>query len=429
MTERALAVCLIVGDELLAGAHPDLNGPFLARHLGELGIGVFRIEVLDDDEAIIEAAVRRARNEVGLVFVCGGLGPTLDDVTRHGVARAFDDELVESQAVTDDLRARFTALVRDFPDANRRQALFPSRSTIVPNAAGTAPGFRLTEGGTTTFVLPGPPRELAVVWHEEVAPWIEREVAGVRRLETYRMALFGISESAFAEEIADRMDRGADPLIGCSAKEGTLYLTLRSSASDAGARLAETAEFLRARFEGHLLTEGFSGERLPRVEDVLGRELIESGTTVAFAESCTAGGAVARLASVPGISAVLGRSFVTYSNEAKVELVGVPEATLESHGAVSAETVGAMALGVARAAGTRLGIATSGIAGPGGARPGKPVGTIHVGVALDGSVSTAFRNYPASWGRGRLQTVAARFALHRALVEMRNQQDPTSTGR
>ncbi|MEX1025164.1 MAG: competence/damage-inducible protein A, partial [Planctomycetota bacterium] len=198
---RGEAIVILVGDELLAGAHPDLNGPYLARALGDLGVTVRRLEVHGDDEPNIEDAVRRARRDVGWVFVAGGLGPTLDDVTRHGVARALGVGLREDAATVLALRTLFRDLGRAFPESNRRQALLPEGATILPNAAGTAPGFRAGDSASEVVVLPGPPRELDVVWEREVRPWLARRLGHVDDYVVHRLALFGISESAFAETV------------------------------------------------------------------------------------------------------------------------------------------------------------------------------------------------------------------------------------
>lgn len=419
--DRDRAVLLIIGDELLVGAHPDLNGPFLARQLAELGVRVYRLEVVGDIEAEIEVAVRRARADARYVFVCGGLGPTLDDVTRHGVASAFGVALCEDDASVEQLRVFFARLERPFPDANKRQALFPETATIVPNAAGTAPAFRVEREDVAVVVFPGPPREVEVVWREEVAGWLRAELGDVSAEVLHRMALFGVSESAFADSTGDLMDRGADPLVGCSAKQGTLYLTLRSAGAGAHERLEAGAATIRRLFGPEILTEGYSGDHLPRVEDVLGALLLKSGTTISLAESCTGGGAAASVTAVPGISAVFERSYVTYSNAAKVELLGVPESVLLAHGAVSADAASAMAEGVVRAAGSQLGISISGVAGPGSGSPDKPVGTIFVGLHLNGVTTTLERRYPASWGRAQIRAVAARLALHQALLALRKE--------
>ena len=401
-----------VGDELLAGAHPDLNGPEMARRLGELGVTVVSVAVVGDETHEIARAVRAALQRAPLVLVSGGLGPTLDDVTRHGIAEALGRKLVTDPTALAAVEAWYERRAAPMPASNRRQALLPEGATMVANRVGTAPGFRVEDGSARVVVsLPGPPAELRVVLGEEVLPWLTRSGRAGAELAERRFHLYGLSESVFAEEVGPWMDRDADPRMGCSVKKGVLTVVLRARGEGPVflQRLTTRAEAFAQRFSPHI----FSTHE-PRPEFVLGEALLASGTRIAIAESCTAGLVAARLGNVPGISAVFERGYVTYSNAAKQELLGVAPELIERHGAVSAEVAAAMALGAARAAGTELSVAVTGVAGPGGGTPEKPVGLIWFGTALRGEVRTVERRLPPG-ERAWIRSLSAGGALHLAL--------------
>ena len=409
------AVVVAVGDELLAGAHPDLDSPAVARRLSGRGLPVTAVHVVGDDEEAIAAAVADALAAGVLVVVTGGLGPTLDDVTRHGIARALGRALVTSEEARRTLEAWFAGRGIPMEPTNLRQALVPEGAILVPNAAGTASGFRLAQGGGWVVSLPGPPRELEAVLDDEVVPWLEAEGLVPGTAAEHRFHIFGLSESVFATRVGAWMDRDADPRMGCTAKGGTLTVVLRARGPDetARARLAERVAAFRARF----LDEVFS-ESVPTLEEALGALLVQHRISVTTAESCTAGLVVSRLASVPGISAVLGEARVTYANAAKVRLLGVEEALLARHGAVSAQVAEAMAEGAARRAGARLALAVTGIAGPDGGTAEKPVGLVWFATSFDGvTASTSRRFSPRS--RAWIRALSATTALHLGWCRLR----------
>ena len=400
------ASLVAVGDELLSGATTDLNSPACARRLGELGFEVVRTTVVGDDEDALARALGAALDEADVVLVSGGLGPTLDDLTRHAAARAVGRDLESSEEAWRGIVAWYARRGGDIPASNRRQALLPSGAEILPNAVGTAPGFTLEHRGARLFSLPGPPFEMRTMLEEAVVPRLTH--AGGAALALHRFYLFGLSESVFADQVGDWMARGANPLLGCSVKGGVLTATLRSMGADpaaAGELLADRAQAFRERFGEHVFSE-----TEPRLEAVLGRRLIQDGVSVSAAESCTAGLALALLGRVPGVSAVLERGFVTYSNRAKVEVLGVPPDLLDTHGAVSEPVAGAMAAGAAQRAGARAAVGISGIAGPDGGSDDKPVGTVCFGTVLDGEVRTETRRFPPT-SRDFVRNLAARAAL------------------
>lgn len=396
---RPRLATLAIGDELLSGRRTDTNSGGLARRLSALGFEPVGGSVLGDDE---EAVVRRLHELTGvadLVCVTGGLGPTLDDITRQAVARAAGVGLRRDGETLDWLRARFAALGREMAPTNARQADFPEGATPLANEVGTARGFRVRVGEAWVVALPGPPHELTHVLEEAVLPWLPAAFPGLEPAETATFHLFGLAESEFARRVGDWMERDADPLVGVCAHGRVLEVeVVRRGLDDAAReRFAGRVEAFRERFAGWIFSEVD-----PHPADALARLLLAHGVTFCAAESCTGGALTARLVDAPGISEVLLEGLVTYSNAAKVARLGVPEELLARHGAVSAEVAAAMAEGAARTSGARLAVSTTGVAGPGGGTPEKPVGLVFVGVALGGEVHTHELRLPPH-GRARIR--------------------------
>lgn len=421
------AAIVAVGDELLGGAHPDLNSPHIAARLGEFGRRATAVFVVGDDELQIAEAVDRAAAVGRVVFVSGGLGPTLDDVTRHGVARALGDELVESPEEWAGILAHFERAGRTCSETNRRQALLPSRGTAVPNAFGTAPGFRGEHpSGATVFVLPGPPRELQGVFEAEVAPWLAAHPVDELHRAKAVVTFADLPESTFAEAAGQWMARDARPLVGVTVKDGILTATCRAvAATEAEARaLADgRAAEIRALFPELCL-----GGEIASLGQFVGGELVRMGVPFTVAESCTGGAVAAALTDAPGISALLERAFVTYANGAKREVLGVPPEILEAHGAVSGPCAEAMARGaLERVPGARVAVSVTGIAGPGGGTEHKPVGLVWFGLAWrDAGGEPRARAVEKRWpplGRERVRRWARNKAMALLLEVARELQD------
>ena len=415
MTRRpARARILAVGDELLMGAHPDLNSPEIARSLALLGIACTGVCVVRDQEEELAAELSRALGNADLVVVTGGLGPTLDDVTRHAVAAALERPLETSGAALAQVEAWYRGRGSEMPEANKRQALLPRGAVMIPNRVGTAPGFRVETKGCVVFCLPGPPREMRVLLHEHLLPWIRESRETGERPER-RFHLYGVPESRFAELVGEWMARDADPRMGCSVKRGVLSVTLQAveTSRDAQRRLELRAEEFRARF-----AESVFSEDEERIEAVLAAELLERDVSFALAESCTGGLASALLCRVPGVSRIYREGFVTYSNAAKERTLGVSAELLARHGAVSAEVAEAMARGARERSGADLAVSITGIAGPGGDSPEKPVGLVWFGVAGERGAEAFERRFPPV-ERESIQSFAARGALFLALARLR----------
>lgn len=408
---------LSVGDELLAGAHPDLNGPYLAKRLTEWGREVVEVRAVRDVEADIARAVAEMLSRHGLVITTGGLGPTEDDVTRHGAAMALGQSLDHNKQAWGQVLAWYQRSDRQPPESNLRQALVPAGAEVIANPAGTAPGFLARKGDATLVVLPGPPREVAAVFDAGIAPWLDAHpvAEGVRALRYLHFA--DLSESVFADRANEWMGRDQNPLMGVTVKNGVLSVRILARAAEAataGARAEERALQVIDAFPGKLFSRRFA---TPAQE--LAAQALELGISFTVAESCTVGRIAAALGACPGISSVFNESLVAYSAEAKTERLGVPPALLERHGAVSEPVVRAMAEGAAKRTSARLSIAVSGVAGPGGGSPDKPVGLVWFATCMDGEVRAVERRWPPA-DRERLQAWATQKALVLGLTAIRD---------
>jgi nicotinamide-nucleotide amidase len=402
------AATVAIGNELIEGRHADTNSGEIAAALAGLGIEVAQFVVVGDELARLERTLRELTDEFQIVIATGGLGPTLDDLTREAAAVAAGVPLAIDASVLERLRELWASRGREMPVTNERQAWFPAGSQVMPNPVGTAPGFRVWIGGGVLAALPGPPREMRAMLEAELLPWI-RATCGVGPAICVRsLYLCGLPESQFADEVGAWMAREQNPRVDVTAHAGVLSVkVVGKQASQEMARVATEARAaeLAARFTAHL----FSSES-PRLELALVHALREKHWSVSFAESCTGGGIAQRLTSVPGSSDVFREAWVTYSNEAKVRRLGVPAQLIEAHGAVSVEVAAAMASGALRESAADLAVSVTGIAGPDGGSVAKPVGLVIFGVADKSSVRTLERRY-AQHGRDSVRA----FAVHTGL--------------
>jgi nicotinamide-nucleotide amidase len=387
----------------------------------DLGLEPTRFVVLGDDEDALAASVIELAATNAVIVVTGGLGPTLDDVTRHALARAAGVDLVSDAAVLAWLKNLFESRGRPFAVANERQALFPRGAEVLANPHGTAAGFCADVRGAHVFALPGPPREMMPMFESEVVPRLLRALPPAGALERRTFYLFGLSESAFADMCGAWMARDANPVVGVTARHGVLTVSLRARGGthEEAQRVADArADEIRARFGEWVFSET---DAEPAI--ALARELIARSVRVSIAESCTGGLACEKLTRVPGISAVFDVGYVTYSNRSKSDLLGVDSALIEAHGAVSAQVAAAMAQGALSRSGARFAVALTGVAGPGGGTAEKPVGLVVFGIAGDGFVRTEERRFVVR-DRDLIREFAANTALEmlrRAVVESKSE--------
>jgi nicotinamide-nucleotide amidase len=402
---------LTIGDEILLGQIVNTNQSWLAARLHALGFPVRWMTTCSDHPEDLAAAVRTAAARAGLVFATGGLGPTDDDRTVAVVAELCGGGVVRDPVALARVRERYAAVGATPTPNNLRQAEVPAGATVLGNRVGLAPGFAVAlPGGAHGFFFPGVPRELKAIFADEVVPRLEalRPPGFARDTRTYRIV--GLRESVIdhrLQGLRDEVPGAAGVAIHYRTVFPENHVTVVVDAADAAAAAALLERLdgpLRARLGRHLYAVG--DETFPAA---VGRVLRAHGATLALAESCTGGLIGHLLTEVPGSSDYFLLGAVTYSDAAKRELLGVQAATLAAHGAVSEATVREMAAGARQRAGATLGLAVSGIAGPGGGTAEKPVGTVHAAVA--GPQGTRVRRFLFPFGRDMVKHAAAFAAL------------------
>ena len=402
------AELISIGTELTTGRNLDTNTQWLSRRLAEIGIPVAFHTTVGDDFDDDLTAFRTAVGRAGLVIATGGLGPTQDDLTRDVLARLAGVELVEDPATLEHLRGFFARRGREMPERNRVQALFPRGSEPIPNPVGTAPGIWMPLGGSLVVCMPGVPSELFRMYEEQVKPRLVALGVGGGVLIERKLNVFGAGESMVEQKVMDLTRRGHVPEVGITASDATISLRILASAAteeEALRQIAPVEAVIRERLGDMVF--GTGDEELQYAVAAL---LEQRRLTLATAESVTAGLVARRLAEVPGISAWLCGGVVAYQNRAKVELLGVPEALIEEHGAVSRPVVEAMAAGCRARLGTDLAVATVGFAGPGGGTEKDPVGSAYVALASAGGVVSAAARWPGT--RTEVQSRVAKSALN-----------------
>jgi len=398
------AVILSTGDELITGRVVDTNSAYIADKLYGLGLEVAAVLKVGDSRERLLWALRNGLEMGDLVIGTGGLGPTTDDLTTEVVGAFLGRELRLDEGVAESLRRRFASRGLEMTANNLKQALFPQGADIVPNPVGSAPGFRVTTGERKHLIwLSGVPREMEAMLKESVLPWVAEQRKGAGEILGCTFKIYGLTESKLGDmlkpiPISDR--------VRLSYRAHFPDLTLRLAVRGAGEkRFAELAARIRELIGPHIYAEADES-----LEEIVGRLLLEKRWTLALAESCTGGYIGHRITRVPGSSAYFKTSAVTYSNESKSRFLGVQGATLKQHGAVSRETALAMAEGVRRQAEVDIGLSVTGIAGPAGGTPDKPVGTVWIGLARDrGSDARLLR---LAGDRERVILGASQAALH-----------------
>ncbi len=378
------AEILAVGTEILLGDIVNTNAQYLAKRLADLGISVYHQSVVGDNPERLLEAYRLAFGRADLVITTGGLGPTKDDLTKEVAFEYFGKQSVIHEESLKIIEGYFKKMNRPMAESNKKQAYFPVDAVILPNNNGTAPGCIIEKNSKIVALLPGPPREMKPMFEESVVPYLKKFQQGV--LVSKVLRVIGVGESTAAEMLEDILDNQTNPTVAPYAKEGevTFRITAKASSEEEGKKLIETIEVeIRKR-----LGENIYGEGDTTLENVVGEMLVNRNLTISTAESCTGGMVAATLINYAGISSVLMEGAVTYSNEAKINRLGVLRETLDKHGAVSSEVAAEMAQGIAKTAGTNIGLSTTGIAGPGGGSDEKPVGLVYIGLYINGEVKT-----------------------------------------
>ena len=382
-----------IGTELLLGQVLDTNSQFLAVELAKLGIDSFFRSTVGDNKPRIRAALRQALERSDILITTGGLGPTADDLTTECIGELLETELFFDEDVFDNIKKLFASRNFPMPDSNRKQALRPVGADILHNPRGSAPGliWKLDQEALQKIGLkdpqrprliltfPGVPRELHAMWHEVAAPFLLKHFnAGV--LWSTELKHFGIGESALAEQYAHLLEL-PNPTVAPYAGHAECRLRVTAKAQTVEEAQALAAPVIEEIKKGSSYRcYGEDGETL---ESVVGKLLKQNGFKLSVAESCTGGLVSQRLTDIPGSSQYIALNVVTYSNQAKIDVLHVREETLNAHGAVSEECAEEMAKGALKLGHANIGLSVTGIAGPDGGTEDKPVGTVFIGLAAD----------------------------------------------
>ena len=399
---------LTIGNELMSGRTADTNSSFIAREVNLRGWRVEAMMSVEDNFDKIKNRLNYLMSLADAVICTGGLGPTADDITTEAIAQAFDLPLYIDDEVLSYIKEIFARHNLVWIENNRKQAMFPQGAEVIPNPSGTAPGFALKVDGKLIFVVPGVPRETQKMFPEGVMPILHREFPQKEQyMAKQTIKTFGLSEAAVDKNLADidfaalGVDIGFYPVF----PENHIVLVSRQPTLKAAQEKLQTAQDeVAMRLNKFIFSYGEK-----KLEEIVADMLKEKKMTIAVAESCTGGLITCRLTDIDGSSKYLERGAVTYSNAAKISLLSVPAAIIEEHGAVSEETARLMAEGIRKMAGTDLGLASTGIAGPQGGTAAKPVGTVYL--ALSDATETICRHYVYRWDRKRNKIIFSQAAL------------------
>lgn len=389
------AEIVAVGTEMLLGELVDTNSAWLSQRLAALGINIYRHTTVGDNRERIAAALREAVSRSDLVLTTGGLGPTSDDLTNECLAELAGRKMVEYPEAREHVDEMFRRFGRSPTPNNYKQALFPEGTDLIPNPRGTAMGALLELDGTFVATFPGVPMEMKGMFEDTLEPRIRERTEG--SIVSRTLWFTGIGESALAERVQDFLE-ASDPTVAPLAGQGRVRLRITTRAGtpeEAEEKLDPVATEILDR-----LGEYYFGQDDATIESAVGEMLRERGATLALAESCTGGLLAKRLTDISGSSAYFEEGLITYSNESKERLLGVPHETLVEHGAVSEPVAEAMAGGVRKLAGADYGLSVTGVAGPEGGTKEKPVGLVWVGVA-DGEETFAKKLDLSAWSRSR----------------------------
>ncbi|HEV8354885.1 MAG TPA: competence/damage-inducible protein A [bacterium] len=402
------AEIISVGTELLLGQIVDTNAAYLAQRLAGAGVDVYFKQTVGDNPARVQEAVRLAMSRADLIVMTGGLGPTEDDLTVAAIAGLLGLELIRHDAIAEAIGHFFESRGRTPPETVFKQALIPAGARPIPNTRGTAPGIHLEHDGTTIVIMPGVPYEMEAMVTDYLLPLLRERMSAQVVIGSRVLRVTGEGESAVEVRIRDLVG-GTAPTIAPYAKLGEVHLrlTAKGGPDEVRAQLDRGERLVRERL-GRLVY-GTDDQTLEQVTGIL---LADRGLTVSVAESCTGGLIGERFTNVPGSSGYFLGGIVAYSDALKINLLDVPPDTIAEFGAVSAQTAGAMAAGVRGRTGSHVGLAVTGIAGPGGATADKPVGLVFLGLAdADGTRTHRLQLGPEPGRRG-VRLLAAQAALN-----------------
>ena len=413
------AQILCVGTELLLGDIVNTNAAFLSAQLAELGISVYKHICVGDNPERLSKALNAALSETDLIITSGGLGPTYDDLTKETIAAALGLELELHTPSLKKIKTYFERTGRVMPQNNVKQAMIPRGATVFPNNNGTAPAMAAFGGennSKTVIMLPGPPNELIPLFFEQVKPFLISHTDAV--IDSVNIHFFGIGESALEEQIKDLMVNATNPSIApyCKSGEVRIRVTAKADSHEEARRMCESCvETIKQSSVGKFIY----GIDTKTIENTLILALREKGLTFACAESCTGGLIAKRITDISGCSDVFLGGCVTYANSVKQNILGVRAETLDSVGAVSEQTALEMAEGIRKQTGADIGVSTTGIAGPTGGTPEKPVGTVFVAISAKEYSKCIKLTLSPMKSREFIREVSASNAMHLALTYLK----------
>lgn len=402
------AELISVGTEILLGQIVNTNAAWLAQRLATFGVNVYRQVTVGDNLNRLAATITDSLSRADLLILTGGLGPTDDDLTREGVALATNRPLETDDAQKQWLIQRFQSRFGKMPENNLKQALKPKGSLILPNPNGTACGYAVPHLDKWIFLLPGPPWEMEAMFENEVVPLLSKYFDLSQHLFHRTLKFFGIGESALEMEVIDLMRSQVDPTMALYAGMGEVQMRLTTRAEskeEADIKLELLHRKVAERVGIHIY-----GQDDESIFSAAASQLLKNNKTLALAESCTGGLLASSFTDLPGSSGFFTQGWVTYSNQSKIKLLNVPQETLESFGAVSEETVTAMATQASQIAESDYALAISGIAGPGGGSEEKPVGLVWIALYGPNGCQTKKMNFNGS--RGQIKMRAAKNAAY-----------------
>ncbi|MBP9995671.1 MAG: competence/damage-inducible protein A [Lachnospiraceae bacterium] len=396
-----------VGTEILMGNIVNTNAAYLAEQCVELGLCCYYQSVVGDNADRLSETLQTALNRSDIVIMSGGLGPTQDDLTKEVAAKVCGAELYMHEASRDAIKSYFTKIGKQPTDNNWKQAMMPQGAIILPNDNGTAPGCIIEKDGKAVILLPGPPNELIPMFENSVVPYVKSKLPSIICSKTVKIC--GIGESRAEDMISDLIAKQDNPTIATYAKTGEVHIRVSAKAEDektAKNLIKPVVKELKQRFGNYIYTtqEDMSLEKV--VVDLL----IGNDMNIATVESCTGGMLAARLINVPGVSDTFKSGFVTYSNKAKRKCVGVKKKTLEKYGAVSKQTAEEMVRGMRTVNKADVVVATTGIAGPDGGTPQKPVGLVYIACLVGDKVTV--KEYHFAGNRMKVRENAVTSALN-----------------
>lgn len=374
------AEIIAVGTEILLGDIVNTNAQFLSQELAQMGISVYHQSVVGDNSNRLKEELTESFKRSDIVITTGGLGPTKDDLTKEIGAEYFNKKMFLHEESLKNIKNYFKKQGKVLRENNTKQAYFPEASIILPNNFGTAPGCIIEDNNKFLIMLPGPPKEIVPMFKNSVIAYLKKFNEGVLISKVLRIC--GMGESSVVTEINHLIENQTNPTVAPYAKENEV--TLRLTAKAKSEEEALSLIFPLEKEIRDILGNNIYGTNSDTLEGVIGNFLIENSLSIATAESCTGGLLCGRLVNYPGISKCLVEGIVTYSNDSKMNRIGVKKETLDKFGAVSEETAIEMAKGVANSSGADIGISTTGIAGPSGGTYEKPVGLVYIGYYIYG---------------------------------------------